>query len=101
MEKKEITSPRLEKLKAERAYKYGIVKTYKNIEERFDNYKNDFNMRLNDLENEFENKLLNKNTYTQNLNKSKDNSNYSKGKNRISRKSKQIKYSYNIILIFI
>ena len=73
MEKKEITSPRLEKLKAERAYKFGIIKTYKNIDERFDNYKNDFNMRLNDLENEFENKLLNK---------SKDSSNYSNSKNK-------------------
>ena len=73
IEKKEITSPRLEKLKAERAYKFGIIKTYKNIDERFDNYKNDFNMRLNDLENEFENKLLNK---------SKDSSNYSNSKNK-------------------
>ena len=73
MEKKEITSPRLEKLKAERAYKFGIIKTFKNIDERFDNYKNDFNMRLNDLENEFENKLLNK---------SKDSSNYSNSKNK-------------------
>ena len=73
IEKKEITSPRLEKLKAERAYKFGIIKTFKNIDERFDNYKNDFNMRLNDLENEFENKLLNK---------SKDSSNYSNSKNK-------------------
>jgi hypothetical protein len=93
MEKKEITSPRLEKLKAERAYKYGIVRRFKNIEERFDNYKNDFNMRLNDLENEFENKLLNKNTYSQNLNKSRDSSNYSnsKNKNRIQMNTSHIK----------
>jgi hypothetical protein len=93
LDKKEIISPRLEQLNTERAYKFGIVKTYKNIEERFDNYKNDFNMRLNDLENEFENKLLNKNTYSQNLNKSRDSSNYSnsKNKNRIQMNTSHIK----------
>ena len=85
MEKKVITSPRLEKLNAERAYKYGIVRTYKNIEERFDNYKNDFNMRLNDLENEFENKLLN-NSKDSNYSNSK-----SKNKNRIKMNTFHIK----------
>ena len=85
MEKKGITSPRLEKLNAERAYKYGIVRTYKNIEERFDNYKNDFNMRLNDLENEFENKLLN-NSKDSNYSNSK-----SKNKNRIKMNTFHIK----------
>jgi len=81
MEKKGITSPRLEQLKAERAYKFGIVKTYKNIEERFVNYKNDFNMRLSDLENEFENKLLNNSKDSSNYNNSK---NKSKNKNRMN-----------------
>lgn len=73
MEKKEYNSPRLEQLNTERAYNFGIIKTYKNIGERFDNYKTDFNMKLNDLENVFESKLfkkystiLQKNRYSKN-----------------------------------
>ena len=58
MEKKEYKSPRLEQLNTERAYNFGIVKTYKNIGERFENFKSDFNMKLKDLENSFETKLF-------------------------------------------
>ena len=58
MGKKEFTTPKLEQMKSERAYNFGIVKSYKNIGERFDNYKNDFNIKLNEFENALENKLL-------------------------------------------
>jgi hypothetical protein len=63
-EKKEYKSPKLEQMNTERAYNFGIVKAYKNIGERFDNYKSDFNMKLKDLENSFETKLLNRYTIT-------------------------------------
>jgi hypothetical protein len=85
MDKKEIISPRLEQLNIERAYKFGLVKTYKNIEERFDNYKSDFNMRLNDLENTVETKLINRYTYSQKFNNSKSSNNKNKNNIRINK----------------
>ena len=69
MEKKEYNSPRLEQLNTERAYNFGIVKTYKNIGERFENYKNDFNKKLKDLECSFETKLLRRYTILNKNNK--------------------------------
>ena len=63
-EKKEYKSAKLEQMDTERAYKFGIVKTYKNINERFDNYKSDFNMKLKDLEDSFENKIFKRYTIT-------------------------------------
>ena len=86
MVKKGLNSPKLEKLNAERAYNFGIVKTYKNIRERFDNYKSDFNMRLNDLENAFEAKLFNKFIYTQKNNNSSKKKSKSKDKKSKSQK---------------
>ena len=86
MVKKGLNSPKLEKLNAERAYNFGIVKTYKNIRERFDNYKSDFNMRLNDLETAFETKLLNRYYSQRNNNSSKKKSNSKDKKNRSPKK---------------
>ena len=63
-EKKEYKSSKLEQMNTERAYNFGIVKAYRNIGERFDNYKSDFNMKLKDLENSFETKLLSRYTIT-------------------------------------
>ena len=97
LDKKEIISPRLEQLNTERAYKFGIVKTYKNIEERFDNYKSDFNMRLNDLENTVETKLINRFTYSQKFNNSRDSKNKNKNKIRINKYNiKKILEDYKI-----
>jgi hypothetical protein len=92
MVKKGLNSPKLEKLNAERAYNFGIVKTYKNIRERFDNYKSDFNMRLNDLENAFEAKLFNKFIYTQ-----KNNNSSKKKSNSKDKKSKSHKKDDNMV----
>ena len=72
LNKKEFNSPKLEKLNAKRSYNFGIVKTFKNIGDRFDNYKTDFNMKLNEFENAFQNKLVKRYTFTQ---KNKNNSN--------------------------
>ena len=95
LDKKEIISPRLEQLNTERAYKFGIVKTFKNIEERFDNYKSDFNMRLNDLEKSVETKLINRHTYSQKFNNSRGSN--SKNKIRINKYNiKKILEDYKI-----
>ena len=71
MEKKEYNSPRLEQLNTERAYNFGIVKTYKNIGERFEGFKSDFNKKLKDLEYSFETKLLRRYTILNKNNKKK------------------------------
>ena len=92
MIKKGLNSPKLEKLNAERAYNFGIVKTYKNIRERFDNFKSDFNMRLNDLENAFETKLFSRYIYSQ-----KNNSSSKKKSNSKDKKSKSQKKDDNMV----
>ena len=68
LEKKVFNSPKFEQMNTERAYNFGIIKAYKNIGERFDNYKSDFNMKMRDLENSFESKLLKRYTLSQNKN---------------------------------
>ena len=68
VEKKDFNSPKFQQLNTERAYTFGIVKTYRNIGERFDNFKSDFNMRMKDLQNSFETKLFRKNIISKNKN---------------------------------
>ena len=65
IEKKEFNSPRMEQINTERAYNFGIIKTYKNVGERFDNFKSDFNMKIRDLQNSFETKLFKRYTVLQ------------------------------------
>ena len=72
VEKKEFNSTKFQQLNTERAYNFGIVKAYRNIGERFDNYKSDFNMRMKDLQNSFETKLFKRNTITQSKNSQKN-----------------------------
>ena len=83
IEKKEFNSPRMEQMNTERAYNFGIIKTYKNIGERFDNFKSDFDMKIRDLKNSFENKLL-KNYMILTKNKKNKNSQNTKNKSPIN-----------------
>ena len=56
---KKYTSEKLELKNKERAYKYGIRKTsFKNNEERFNNYKENFQRDIEDLVLDLNNKLI-------------------------------------------
>ena len=85
VEKKEFNSPRMEQLNTERAYNFGIIKTYKNIGERFDNFKSDFDMKIRDLQNSFENKLLKNYMILQKNKKNKNNKSKNKSPINIDR----------------
>ena len=56
---KKFTSEKLDSKSKERAYKYGIRKTsFRNNEERFENYKENFQRDIEDLEFDVNNKLV-------------------------------------------
>ena len=83
--KKEFKSEKFDALNKERLYKYGINKTkFKTSEEKFNNYKEDFQRNLMNLEKSIEDKLV----PLKYLNQSKNNSTYSRISNLSSKNKK-------------